>query len=133
MTLNNLEEDNCKNNNFLFEINANNIEDRPLLSTICIIKLDDELHPEASCAIPKDGLKIKCFVDVSETKYVKDDDIIIKAQDLVPCENGQILKITNNANNILVIKKECGEMINNKNDYFTFNILFSLFLLLIIF
>ena len=132
LTLNNLEEDNCKNNNFMFEININNIDSRPLLSTICKIKLNDESHPEANCAIPIYGQKIKCFVDVSETKYIKDDNITIKAQNLIPCENGQILKITNNANNILIIQEECGEIINNYNNYFYFNILFSLFLLSII-
>ena len=133
LTLNKLEEDNCKNNYYLFEIKTNNIEQRPLLSTICKIKLDDDLHQEANCAIPIKGQIIKCFVDVSETKYVKDDNIAIKAQDLVPCENGQILKIESNANNILIINDECGEIINNKNDYFNFNIYFSLFLLFIIF
>ena len=132
LTLNHLEEDNCKNNNFMFEINSNNIGSRPLLSTICKIKLSDESHPEANCAIPIDGQKIKCFVDVSETKYIKDDNITIKAQNLVPCENGQILKITSNANNILIIQDECGEIINNKNNYFNLNILFFLFLLIII-
>ena len=132
LTLNHLEEDNCKNNNFMFEINSNNIESRPLLSTICKIKLSDESHPEANCAIPIDGQKIKCFVDVSETKFIKNDNITIKAQNLVPCENGQILTITSNAGNILIIQDECGEIINNKNNYFNFNILFFLFLLIII-
>lgn len=133
LTLKHLEEDECKNNYFLFEINCKTIESMPLLSTICKIKLSDEFHQEANCAIPINGTKIKCFVDVSKTKYIKDDNITIKAQDLVPCENGQILKIASNANNILIINDECGEIINNKNNFFNYNILFFLFLLLIIF
>ena len=134
LTLEHLEEDYCKNNNFLFGITSENIETTPLLSTICNISLsNDENHKVARCAIPISGSKIKCFVDVSSKKYVKNNNISILAQDLAPCENGQNLEILNDATNNLVINEECGEIINNKNEWFCLNKLFSLIMLLIIF
>ena len=133
LTLVYLEEDYCRNNNFLFEMNGK-IGTYPLLATICAVSLEnDESHKIAKCAIPVTGDTIKCFVDVSETKYVKNNNIIIKAQDLVPCENGQNLKIVNDASNILVIKKECGELVNNNNQGLFLNKLFFLFLSIILF
>ena len=72
-----LEEDYCKNNYYLFDININSeIIARPLLSTICIIALsEDKDHPIAKFTILVTGNKIKCFVDVSQIKYKKDDHI----------------------------------------------------------
>ena len=133
LTLNYLEDDYCSNNHFLFEMTSSEITQKPLLSTICKIKLsDDEAHPEARCAIPIKGTKIKCFVDVSQAKYVQNDNIIIKAQNLVPCENGQNIEIPD-ATNKLTIKEECGEIINNKNEFFYINKIITFLLLLITF
>lgn len=131
LTLNYLKEDYCKNNHFFFEIESLSIK-RPLLSTICSISLsDDETHPEAKCAIPIIGETIKCYVDVSNTKYKKDDSIIIKSQNLVPCENGQHIAITNDAKNTLTIKEDCGEVINNKSYHLYISKI--IFLILILF
>lgn len=134
LTLENIEEDYCKNNNFLFEIISGKIERTPLQSTICSVSLaNDESHKNAKCAIPVSGNKIKCFVDVSETKYVENNNITILAQDLVSCENGQNLRIVNNAINKLNIKKDCGELVNNDNQGHFLKQFFYLFFLLILF
>jgi hypothetical protein len=134
LTLEYMEEDYCKNNNFLFEIISGNIEIIPLQSTICSVSLaNDESHKIAKCAIPVSGNKIKCFVDVSETKYVENNNITILAQDLVSCENGQHLRIVNDAINKLIIKEECGELVNNDNQGNFLKEFFYLFFLLILF
>ena len=134
LTLEYIEEDYCKNNNFLFEIISGNIERKPLQSTICSVSLaNDDSHKIAKCAIPVSGNKIKCFVDVSETKYVENNNITILAQDLVSCENGQNLKIEKDASNKLIIKEECGELVNNDNQGHFLKEFFYLFFLLILF
>ena len=137
LTLEYMEEDYCKDNNFFFWITSNNIPTRPLLSTICEVSLsNDESHNLAKCAIPTASNKIKCVVDVSETMYFENDNITILAQDLVPCDNGQKLNIANNANNILIIQEECGKTANknvtNDNQGLFLNELFSLILLLLL-
>ena len=135
LTLKYLDEEvnHCSNNHFLFEISSN-IERAPLQSTICKVSIsEDQNHTEANCAIPFYGNKIICYVDVSQKKYVRGDKIIINAQDLVPCENGQNIKIINDAKNKLEIKEECGEIINNKSKYFYISEILLFFLLLIIF
>ena len=121
----------CQNNNYLFDIEfSQTTEKRPLLSTICNIALsEDEAHPIANCAIPLTGSKIKCFVDVSNKKYKKGDQITIKKQDLVPCENGQHMKIEEDATNSIKISEDCGEVINNSNEYINFSKIFLLLFL----
>ena len=130
LTLIKLDEEYCKNNNYLFEIDSQTIN-RPLLSTICYIALfGDTDHPIAKCAIPMKGNTIKCFVDVSQKKYKKGDHISIKKQELVPCENGQHIKIDSDISNTISINEDCGEIINNSNEYiYLYKILFVLFFL----
>ena len=132
LTLKYLDEDEefCNNNHFLFEIMFSNPESRPLQSTICKVSLsNDKEHTEANCAIPISGNKIKCFVDVSQKNYVKNNKIIINEKNLIPCKNGQYIKISLDSQIELEIKEECGEIII-KNKYF-FNIIF--FILFFIF
>ena len=136
ITLEYTDEDYCKDNNFFFLINIQEMPARPLLSTICEISLAyGELHKIAKCAIPSSSNNIKCNVDVSETKFFENDNITILAQDLLPCENGKKLNIMNDANNKLIIKEECWNSINNTNNnsqMFFLNELFSLLLYLIL-
>ena len=135
LTLKYLDEDEnyCNNNHFLFEI-ISSTDIKPLQSTICKVKLsDDKEHTEANCAIPFVATKIKCYVDVSQKKYVPNDNIIIKAQNLVPCQNGQNIELSNDATNKLIIKEECGEIINNKKNYiYIRELLFYILLFMII-
>jgi hypothetical protein len=136
LTLMKLDTGFCQNNNYLFDIEfSQTVEKRPLLSTICNIALsEDQAHPIANCAIPLTGNKIKCFVDVSNKKYKKDDQITIKAQGLVPCENGQHMEIANDATNSIKISEDCGEIINNGSEFINFSKIFRLlFLCLFIF
>ena len=122
MTLSYLEEDYCKNGNFIFQMTSTeNFENNNQLeSTICIVALtNDESHKKARCVIPMNGVKMKCSVDVSEEKYEQGNTIIIKKQDLVSCENGQILEIKNDPSNTLTIKEECIK--RNYNSYLLIN------------
>ena len=130
LTLSYLEEDYCKNGNFIFQMTSTeNFENNNQLeSTICIVALsNDESHKEARCVIPMNGVKMKCSVDVSEEKYEQGNTIIIKKQDLVSCENGQILEIKNDPSNTLTIKEECSK--RNYNSYLFINNLILLLLL----
>ena len=111
LTLKYLDEDEkyCSNNHFLFEI-INSGQIVPLQSTICTIKLSDDIaHTEANCAIPFKSNKLKCYIDVSQKKYVQND-----------------------SKNKLVIKEDCGEIINNEINYIYFSKLLLLFLLFMI-
>ena len=125
LTLEYLDENYCKNNYFLFKMSSDEITVKPLLSTICNIGLDgDEDHPIARCAIPLIGTTIICNVDVSNKKYKENDKISIKSQSNVPCENGQLIKIEQDATNELKIQKDCGEIVNNNMKYLYSNYLF---------
>ena len=61
-----------------------------------------KIIPKQIGQFPFMEIKIIYYVDVSQKKYVQNDKIIIKAQDLVPCENGQNIKIINDTKNKLV-------------------------------
>ena len=136
ITLNYTEDDDeCKNNNYIFEIIVqNDIGKRPLQAMICYIPLyGDSDHKEARCVVPFIGKIMKCSVDVAEKKYTKESKISIKKTDLIQCKNGQNLELQYDAENELAIKEECGEIINNRSYfiYFKFSILFVFNLLLI--
>lgn len=132
LTLEYLDDRYCKNNNFLFKMISTSIE-RPLLSTKCNIGLDgDNNHPFAECAIPMIGNNITCKVDVSRKKYRENDKISIKAQSYIPCENGQMIQILQDATNELIIKEECGEIINNNMDFLYIRDLFIVILFFIL-
>ena len=132
LTLEYLNDGYCKNNNFLFKITST-LNPNPLLSTICYINLDgDTNHKKARCAIPLNGNTITCNVDVSQKKYNQNDKISIKIQDNVFCENGQMIKISEDATNELTIKEECGEIINNNNKYLYYNYIFFIILFFIL-
>ena len=137
LNLNNLNEESCIYNNYLFEINTNvDFKENPLLeSTICRIGIsDDEFHKLARCAIPMKGTKMKCYVDVEEKKYKKGDNIIIDEQEVVPCDNGQAIKFSISSKQILSVKEECGETIFTNNNYLYFSkLLFSLLYIFILF
>ena len=45
-------------------------------------------------------------------------------QNLVPCENGQHIKIENDISNTITISEDYGEIINNSNEYIYLNIIF---------
>ena len=137
LNLNNLNEESCIHNNYLFEINTNvDFKENPLLeSTICRIGIsDDEFHKLARCAIPMKGTKMKCYVDVEEKKYKKGDNIVIGEQEVVPCDNGQAINFTINLKQILSVKEECGETVFTNNNYLYFSkLLFSLLYIFILF
>lgn len=137
LNLNNLNDESCIHNNYLFEINTNDdFGENPLLeSTICRIGIsDDEFHKLARCAIPMKGKKMKCYVDVEEKKYKKGDNIVIGEQEVVPCDNGQAIKFSIGSKQILSVKEECGETIFTNNKYLYFSkLLFSLLYIFILF
>ena len=135
LTLNNIEKDYCIHNNYIFEINTDKDfkDNPPLEATICKIALfNDEFHKIARCVIPVNGVKMKCSIDVEEKKYKKDDIIMIKKQGLIPCENGQAIKLPNDAINKLEVMEDCGEMVFMSNNYLYINKLFLIFLLYLI-
>ena len=129
-TLNNLNDESCIHNKYIFEINTNvDFEKNPLLeSTICIVDIsDDEFHKIARCAIPMKGNIMKCYVDVEEKKYKKGDNIIILEQESVAmCDNGQAIKLLCDSKKILSVKDECGETVFTNVNYLYFNKLFFL-------
>ena len=130
LTLSNIEKDYCIHNNYIFEISTDKDfkENPPLEAAICkIALLNDESHQIARCAIPVNGVKMKCSVDVEEKKYKKGDIIVIEKQGIIPCENGQAIKLPNDAKNKLEILEDCGEKIFMKNYYIHINILFLIF------
>ena len=123
-TLNYTKDDNeCSNSHYIFEIiNDNNISP-PLQSTACKLTLSgDEDHKEARCVVPVTGKILKCSVDVSQKKYSKGSQIILKKQGLIQCENGQSIKIDSDSENELTINEECGDL-----KYINFNYLYLLF------
>ena len=123
-TLNYTKDDNeCSKSHYIFEIiNDNNISP-PLQSTACKLTLSgDEDHKEARCVVPVTGKILKCSVDVSQKKYSKGSQIIIKKQGLIQCENGQSIKIDSDSENELTINEECGDL-----KYINFNYLYLLF------
>jgi hypothetical protein len=71
---------------------------------------------------------ILCYIDVSENKLEKGEKIEIKAQTFVKCKNGQIVTITNDADNILEIEEDC-----EKSNFLLYNIINILLLFLILF
>lgn len=117
----------CSNNNYHFKMNFTSMSINPLESTACNIGINNDIHDTARCAIPLGNYDIICSIDVSEEKIEKGEKIEIKSQELVKCENGQNLKIVNDAQNILEINEEC-----DKSIFIAFNIfyLFVLFLML---
>ena len=134
-TLNNLNDDSCIHNKYLFEINTNvDFEQSSLLeSTICRVELsDDEFHKLARCVVPMKGNKMKCYVDVEEKKYKKGDNIVIGEQEVVPCDNGQAINFIITSKQILNVKEECGEKVFTNNYYLYFNEQFFLLLLIIL-
>ena len=54
---------------------------------------------------------------------------MIKKQGLIPCENGQAIKLPNDAINKLEVMEDCGEMVFMSNNYLYINKLFLIFLL----
>ena len=130
LTIKHLEEDYCKNNNFIFEMTSNGINTRPLQSTICNVSLmDDEDHPIARCVIPTSGEKILCSVDVSKVKYNEKDTIKINSQNLIFCENGQSMEIPNSGLS-LEIQEECGKSTSGQQNLF-YNELLLFFILFV--
>mgnify|MGYP006873133484 CR=1 FL=1 len=136
-SVNNINEENCIHNNYLFEINTDaDFEENSLLeSTICRVAIsDDEFHQLARCVIPMKGSILKCYIDVEEKKYKKGDSIIIGNQDIVPCDNGQAINLLSNSKKVLNVIKECGETVFTNNNYLYFNeIFFSVLFVLILF
>ena len=127
--LHNLESDFCHDNYFFFEMNFTITNGPPLESTICnFIISNNEVHNNIKCAIPYASNVIKCAIDVSEAKLEKEEEIEIKAQAYSRCENGQVITITNDAQNILILDEEC-----NKDNFLIFSIKNLLVLFLIIF
>ena len=125
----NLEKDSCTESTFKFEMNFTDDYKPPLESTVCEIKLNDnEVHSSTNCAIPVSSNMILCYIDVSENKLEKGEKIEIKAQTFVKCKNGQIVTITNDADNILEIEEDC-----EKSNFLLYNIINILLLFLILF
>ena len=134
LTLNNLNEDFCLNNNYIFEIitDYNFEEQEPFKATKCNLKLsNDNLHKMARCIIPVKGKKIICSIDTSEKGYKKGNDIIIEKQNII-CENGQFIQFSNEPSNKLSVIDDCGELIFINNNYLYFNKIFFIFLLIFI-
>ena len=128
----NSDNDNCYNNYYHFKMNYTGFTNKPLESTVCYIALsNNEVHDTARCAIPINTntkkYDIICTIDISEEKMEKGEKIKISSQSLVNCENGQILEITDNAQNVLEIDEDC-----DKSFLLIFNkfYLFILFLIL---
>ena len=134
-TLNNLIDDSCIHNKYLFEINTDvDFGENSLLeSTICRVELsNDEFHKLARCVVPMKGNKMKCYVDVEEKKYKKGDSIVIEKQEVAVCDNGQAIKLLSDSKKILNVKEECGETVFTNNNYLYFNKLFFILLYILI-
>ena len=127
----NLEKDFCENKIFKFEMKFTNDDNsyvRPLESTICDIKLsNNEVHNMAKCAIPYIPNIVLCYIDVSEKKITKGEKIEIKQQTNSKCQNGQVVTIRDNAQNILEMEVDCDKM-----HFLVYNIINILFLILIL-
>ena len=127
----NLEKDFCENKIFKFEMKFTNDDNsyvRPLESTICDIKLsNNEVHNMAKCAIPYSSNVVLCYIDVSEKKITKGEKIEIKQQTNSKCQNGQVVTIRDNAQNILEMEVDCDKM-----HFLVYNIINILFLILIL-
>ena len=128
----NSDNDNCYNNYYHFKMKYTGFTNNSLESTVCYIALsNNEVHDTARCAIPINtdtkNYDIICTIDISEEKMEKGEKIEISSQSLVNCENGQILEITDNAQNVLEIDEDC-----DKSFLLIFNkfYLFILFLIL---
>jgi hypothetical protein len=134
LTLNNLNEDFCINNNYVFEIitDYNFKEQEPFKATKCNLKLsNDNSHKMTRCIIPVKGKKIMCSIDTSEKGYKEGNDIIIEKQNVI-CENGQFIQFPNEPSNKLSVTEDCGELIFINNNYLYFNKIFLIFLLIFI-
>ena len=128
----NLEKDFCENKIFKFEMKFTTTVDNPysppLESTICDINLsNNEVHNVAKCAIPYSSNVVLCYIDVSEKKITKGEKIEIKAQENSKCQNGQVVTIRYNAQNILEMEVDCDKM-----HFLVYNIINILFLILIL-
>ena len=128
----NSDNDNCYNNYYHFKMKYTGFTNNSLESTVCYIALsNNEVHDTARCAIPINtntkNYDIICTIDISEEKMEKGEKIEISSQSLVNCENGQILEITDDAQNVLEIDEDC-----DKSFLLIFNnfYLFILFLIL---
>ena len=109
-------------------MNFTSMKEQPLESTVCNIGINNDKHDTARCAIPLGNYDIICSIDVSEEKIEKGEKIEIKSQELIKCENGQLLKINDDAQNILEINEDC-----DKSIFIVFNIFYLFFLFLILF
>ena len=118
----------CSNNYYHFKMNFTSMKEQPLESTVCNIGINNDKHDTARCAIPLGNYDIICSIDVSEEKIEKGEKIEIKSQELIKCENGQLLKINDDAQNILEINEDC-----DKSIFIVFNIFYLFFLFLILF
>ena len=127
----NLEKDFCENKIFKFEMKFTNDDNsyvRPLESTICDIKLsNNEVHNMAKCAIPYIPNIVLCYIDVSEKKITKGEKIEINQQTNSKCQNGQVVNIGDDAQNILEMEVDCDKM-----HFLVYNMINILFLILIL-
>ena len=127
----NLEKDFCENKIFKFEMKFTNDDNsyvRPLESTICDINLsNNEVHNVAKCAIPYSSNVVLCYIDVSEKKITKGEKIEIKQQTNSKCQNGQVVNIGDDAQNILEMEVDCDKM-----HFLVYNMINILFLILIL-
>jgi len=128
----NLEKDFCENKIFKFEMKFTTTDDNPysppLESTICDINLsNNEVHNVAKCAIPYSSNVVLCYIDVSEKKITKGEKIEIKQQTNSKCQNGQVVNIGDDAQNILEMEVDCDKM-----HFLVYNIINILFLILIL-
>ena len=106
----NADNNDCNDNFYHFKMNFTSFPYKPLESTICRIGLsNNDIHNTARCAIPLYNYDILCSLDISEKKIEKGEKIEINSQSQIKCQNGQILKIVDNAKNILEIGEECDE------------------------
>ena len=123
-----LDEDYCQENHFLFEMNFTNNYNPPLESTVCEFNINgNDVHDIAQCAIPLSSNVIKCYIDISEDKMEQGEKIEIKAQTLARCQNGQMVNIINDAQNILTIEEDC------EQDFFLIYKWLYMFLIFLIF
>ena len=128
----NLEKDFCENKIFKFEMKFTTTADHPysppLESTICDINLsNNEVHNVAKCAIPYSSNVVLCYIDVSEKKITKGGKIEINRQTNSKCQNGQVVNIGDDAQNILEMEVDCDKM-----HFLVYNIINILFLILIL-
>jgi hypothetical protein len=124
----NLEKDSCTENSFKFEMNFTGDYDAPLESTVCEIQLNNnEVHSVTNCAIPVTSNMLLCYIDVSEKKITKAEKIEINAQENSKCQNGQVVTIEDDAQNILEMEVDCDKM-----HFLVYNIINILFLILIL-